>query len=154
MASNYGISAENFKLSAVETSGFARMIAKERIIELRQEQIKNFRQVEAEVFDSQVVAHTMYELGVEIPRTAQFSIDYPELRFPSPPMEELAVLEKEMSMGLTNMLEVVKQRNPDIKTDEQAEEYISKNIAIRNRINNKFGGTFSLGSSESADADE
>lgn len=142
IAGNYGISAENFKLTSTQTSGFARMIAKERLLEIREEQVKNYRNTEEDLFDSVRAANNLYSLGVEIPENAKFSIDFQEPHFPNDPMQEIALLEKRVQLGLTNLLELVKQDNPDIKSDEEAEEFIAKNIKIRNKLNNKFGAGF------------
>jgi hypothetical protein len=142
IGSAYGISAENFKLTASETSGFARMISKERLMEVRQTQIKNYRNIEQAIFEAVAIANNLYSLGPEITDSAKLVVDFQDPEFPSPPMEELAVLEKKMTLGLTNILEVIKNDNPDIKTDEEAEEVLQKNIEVRNRIQSKFAGLF------------
>lgn len=138
VASNYGISAENFKLTATETSGFARMIAKERLMEIRQQQIPTWRQVEGEMFDNVRVTKSVYSIDKPISDTAKFAIDFKEPQMLEDPMAELELQEKRMDMGLTNPLEIIKAENPDIKTDEEAEEFLAKNIAIRNRLKSKF----------------
>lgn len=142
VGSAYGISAENFKLTASETSGFARMISKERLMEIRQAQVKNYRNIEQAIFETSAIANNLYSLGNEITDSAKLTVDFIDPEFDSPPLEELAVVEKKMSLGITNILEVIKADNPDIKTDEEAEEVLQKNLEVRNRVQSKFSGLF------------
>jgi len=139
VAGNYGISAENFKLMANAQSGFARMIAKERLLEIRQDQIKIWRKVEANLFKAITAANNFYQVGPKISETSKFSIDYTEKHAISDPKEELEITQKEIDMGITSLVAVVKQRNPDLKTDKQAEEFIQKNIDTKNRLKSRFG---------------
>lgn len=138
VASNYGISAENFKLTATETSGFARMIAKERLLEIRKEQIPTYRTAEMEIFDGLREANNFYDLGEPISDEAEFSIDFKEPEFKDDPAAELSLKERKIELGLINPLDLIKEENPDIKTDEEAEEFLNKNIEIRNRLRSRF----------------
>jgi len=140
IAGNYGISAENFKLSAVATSGFARMISKERLLEIRREQVKTYRDLEHDLFTCIRAANNLFELGQPIQETATMKIDFPEPTFALSPEEELNALEKQIELGVTNILEYIRSKNPDIETDAEAEEYLNKNIEIRDRVNSRFGG--------------
>lgn len=45
-------------------------------------------------------------------------------------------------MGLTNLLDVIKEENPDIETDEEAESFLSENIRIRNELRQKYNIDF------------
>lgn len=138
IGSNYGVSAENFKLTATATSGFARMIAKERLLEIRAEQVKNYRNIEQEIFKTITLANNIYSLGETISESGKFVIDFKEPEFPNDPMSELSVMEKEMTLGLTNILEVIKKKNPDIKTDEEAMVILEKNLEVRDQVQSKF----------------
>lgn len=139
IAGNYGISSENFKLTASETSGFARLVAKERMNEMRKEQIKIWRDVEERIFDTVRVVSNLYSLNKPIADNAKISIDYKEPQVLNDPLAELDVLQRKIDMGITNIYDIVKQENPDIKTDEEADAFIQKNISIRNRAKSRFG---------------
>jgi hypothetical protein len=141
VASNYGVSAENFKLTATETSGFARMIAKERLLEIRKEQIPTHRKAEVELFDGARVANNLYDLDKEISEEAEVSIDYKEPEFKDDPLKELTLKERKIELGLINPLDLIKEENPDIKNDEEAEEMLNRNIEIRNRLKSRFSLT-------------
>lgn len=144
VGSNYGISAENFKLTAAETSGFARMISRERLMEVRAAQTKIYREIESQIFLSSAIANNLYSLGPEISESAKFSIDFAEPGFPSDPSMELDVLQKKINLGMTNILDEIKKQNPDIKTDEEAENELDRNIQIRNKVQSKFSGLLSF----------
>ena len=115
-----------------------RMVAKERLLEIRQEQIPTWRSVESEMFDGIRTAVELYDIGDPISEEAAFSIDFKEPAFQDDPMKELQLKEKKMDLGLLNPLDLVKEENPDITTDEEAEEFLNKNIQIRNRLRSKF----------------
>lgn len=142
VASNYGISAENFKLSAAPVSGFARMVAKERLMEIREEQIKIWRTVEERLFDAIRTANNLYSIGNQIPESAKFAIDFAEPRGIEDPMAMIQIVKEKMQLGIINLLQVIKDENPDLKTDDDAEEFLNKNIEIRNRLSRRFGFNF------------
>lgn len=142
VATNYGISAENFKLTAAPVSGFARLVAKERLMEIRQEQIKIWRGVEAMLFDAIRTTNNLYGVGPQISESAKFSIDFKEQKNIDDPINEVQVIKEKLQLGIINLLEVIKDSNPDLKTDEEAEEFLNKNIEIRNKLQRRFGLNF------------
>lgn len=138
IANAYGISAENFKLSAQATSGFARMIAKERLSELRSEQIKVWRGVEECIFNAIRECKKLYKIGKPIADNAKFSIDYKDAQYADDPLSEMQLLREKMEMGLINILDVVRNENPDIKTDEEAITVLQKNLEIKRMVTSKM----------------
>lgn len=141
IASNYGISAENFKLTAQAVSGFARKIAKERLDEIREEQIKVWRQAEEQLFEAVKWASIIYGI-TPIPESAKFSIDFSEPKDLEDPQIELEVKKQKIELGVISLLDIVKEENPDVKTDDQAEELLRKNLDIRRRLTSRFGLNF------------
>lgn len=137
IAGNYGISQENFKLSYQAASGFARVVAKERLNELRMEQVKVWRNVETQIFDLVRMVNNFYGQA-PISETAEFKIDFAESGTLQDPKDELEILKTKLDMGILSMLDVVKQFNPDIETDAEAEEYLKKNIQIRNALKSRY----------------
>jgi len=142
IAGNYGISQENFKLTAQAQSGFARMIAKERLTELREEQVEIWRDIETEVFDCVREVNNLYGFK-GIVDTAKFSIDFAEIKNFEDPLIELNIIKQKLELGLINLYDIVKKENPDIKTDEEADEFIRENIELRNSLKSRFGFDFS-----------
>lgn len=143
VAGNYGISQENFKLTTQAQSGFARMVAKERLNELREEQKKVWRNAESGVFDLVRAVNNLY--GVKpISDSAKFSVDFADASNPQDPLEEIQVIKQRLELGVINLLQVIKQSNPDIETDEEAEEFLKKNIEIRNSLKAKYNLDFTF----------
>lgn len=138
VASTYGVSPENFKLTADQASGFALMVSKQRLNELREAQTPTWRATESEAFNTVRVVNNVNDLE-EIAEAAKFSIDFAEPELVEDPKVVLEIQDKRIEMGLTNPLEIIKQENPDIKTDEEAEEFFNKNIEIRDRLRQKRG---------------
>lgn len=141
IASNYGISAENFKLTAQAVSGFARKVAKERLDEIREEQIKVWRSVEEQLFDAIRWATIVYQLG-PIAEAAKISVDFAEPRQIENEVEVIDVQKEKLALGVISLLDVVKNENPDIKTDEEAEELLQKNLDIKRKLTSRFGLNF------------
>ena len=145
IAGNYGISAENFKLTAAATSGFARLISKERLNELRGEQKKIWRGAESDCFETVGAVVETYDTGFpNIPESAKFSVDFAEDRLIEDPQAAIALTKQRLEMGLTNLLDVIKDENPDITTDEEAEAYLKENIRIRNDLRTKYNIDFTF----------
>jgi hypothetical protein len=141
IASNYGISSENFKLTAQAVSGFARKVARERLDEIREEQIKIWRRAEEQVFEAIKWATIVYQLN-PIPEAAKLTVDFAE---PKEIEDEQAVIEvqkEKLMLGVISLLDLVKQENPDVKTDEEAEEMLRKNLDVKRRLTSRFGLNF------------
>jgi hypothetical protein len=141
IAGNYGISAENFKLTAQAVSGFARKVARERLDEIREEQIKIWRQVEGELFDAIRMANNVYGFA-PIADTAKFSIDFAEPKQMENETEVIDVQKEKIALGVMSLLDIIKNENPDVKTDEQAEEILQKNLDINRRLGSRYGLDF------------
>jgi|GEM_PF-6119471 len=143
VAGNYGISSENFKLQAQATSGFARRIAKERLNELRQEQIKVWRSLETLVFDCVQQFSDLYSLP-PISENAKIQVDFASEQVIEDPQIEMDILKQRLELGLISLYDVIRAENSEIETDEQAEEFLSKNLEVRNSITQKYKLDFSF----------
>jgi predicted house-cleaning noncanonical NTP pyrophosphatase (MazG superfamily) len=141
IATNYGISAENFKLTAQAVSGFARKVARERLDEIREEQIKVWRRAEEQVFEAIKWATIVYDLD-PIPEAAKIFIDFAEPKEFEDPQIEIDIKKQKVDLGVISLLDIVKEENPDVKTDDQAEELLRKNLEIRRRLTSRFGFDF------------
>ncbi|OQA56527.1 MAG: hypothetical protein BWY42_00946 [Candidatus Omnitrophica bacterium ADurb.Bin277] len=141
IATNYGISAENFKLTAQAVSGFARKVARERLDEIREEQIKVWRRAEEQVFEAIKWATIVYDLD-PIPEAAKISIDFAKPKEFEDPQIEIDIKKQKVDLGVISLLDIVKEENPDVKTDDQAEELLRKNLEIRRRLTSRFGFDF------------
>lgn len=141
VANDYGVSAEQIKLQISATSGFSRLVAKERIYELRDEQIKFWRILERDLYDANRAANNLYLLtdfstqkktGVpELPAIVSFVCDFAEPKMLVDPMEDLKVKEKKIQMGLISPVDLIMAENPDLDTREKAIERFKQNIEER-----------------------
>lgn len=146
IANDYGISAEQIKLQVSAQSGFSRLVAKERIYELRDEQIKFWRLIEKDSYQANRAANNLYVTTdfsqvpsrpsgvVELDRDVDFTIDFAEPKMLVDPMEDLNVKEKKIQMGLISPVDVIMQENPDIDTREKALEKYRKNVEERTLV--------------------
>lgn len=141
IASNYGISAENFKLTAQAVSGFARKVARERLDEIREEQIKIWRRAEEQLFEAIKWATIVYQLN-PIPEAAKISVDFAEPKEIENEAEVIEVQKEKLMLGVISLLDLVKAENPDVKTDEEAEEMLRKNLDVKRRLTSRFGLNF------------
>lgn len=146
IANDYGISAEQIKLQISAQSGFSRLVAKERIYELRDEQIKFWRLIEKDCYHANRAANNLYittdftqnpprPSGIpELPAIVKFSVDFAEPKVLTDPMEDLNVKEKKIQMGLISPVDLIMAENPDIETRDQALERYKKNIEERTLV--------------------
>ena len=85
---------------------------------------------------------------------SSFKIDFGELTYPEDPDETRKQWAFDLKVGAKNILQYVKEVNPDIKDDDTAEEFIktnneiNKRVQVENNINfdNVISGLLKLGS--------
>lgn len=140
VANDYGISAEQIKLEISAQSGFSRLVAKERIYELRDEQIKFWRIYERDMYDANRAANNLYlsfdyeiqrAVQIELPEEVVFTVDFAEPKMLVDPKEDLEVKQKEIDMGLISPVDLIMAKNPDIETREKALELYKRNLEER-----------------------
>lgn len=146
VANDYGISAEQMKLQISAQSGFSRLVAKERIYELRDEQIKYWRITERDLYDANRAANNLYLTSdfslvparpsgiVELPTEVVFSVDFAEPKMLIDPMEDLNVKQKKIDMGLISPVDLIMAENPDLDTREKALERFQQNLEERSMV--------------------
>lgn len=149
VANDYGVSAEQMKLQISAQSGFSRLVAKERIYELRDEQIKFWRIYERDMYDAIRAANNLYLTTdfqtqqptdkVELPVEVTFTVDFAEPKALVDPMEDLSVKEKKINMGLISPVDLIMAENPDIESREKAIEKYKENLADRALIEGAGG---------------
>lgn len=151
IANDYGISAEQIKLQISAQSGFSRLVAKERIYELRDEQLKFWRIYEKELFEAFKYANNLYLLTDwttgqtskvdPIDESTNIKIDFAEPKPISDPKEDLEAQQLKIDMGIISPVDLIMQENPDIETREEAIAQFKRNITERNLIE-AAGGQF------------
>lgn len=98
------------------------------IRELRRERIPVMRQIERALAEIQSAVNEN-DLPEYAFKTEGWGIDFGEVQQPLTEAEADAVFEKRRQMGLTSTIEEIKHRNPDLRTDAEAEVVLAKHIA-------------------------
>lgn len=141
IASAYGVSPDNFKLTGDVQSGFALKISKARLLELREQQKKIWRKVEQDIFELTKKTVNLYPEFDNMAEQAKFNIDFGEIEVAEDPSIELDVFQRKIELGVMSLVDVAMKYNPDLKTEDQAIEFLKKNNDLKRKIGDRFGLT-------------
>jgi hypothetical protein len=67
-----------------------------------------------------------------IPADASLAVDFAEIEIPRTADEKMKENEFKLAKGMTSIIELMKEQNPDL-TDEEAEEMIKKNLEVNKK---------------------
>jgi hypothetical protein len=97
--------------------------------ELREERVPVMRNIERELasIQSAIVANDLPEYAFT---TDGWGVDFGEVQQPLSEAEQDTVFEKRRQLGLTNTLEEIRRRNPDIRNDEDAMKVLQRNVEV------------------------
>lgn len=125
---NYGLPPSVLHQSDA-SSGAEVHLRRTPLRELRRERIPIMRDVEQEIalIQSAVNANDLPDLAFD---PDGWSMDFGEVQQPLSETEADTVFEKRRQLGLTNTLDEIKKRNPDLVTDEQAEDVLKDNVRV------------------------
>ncbi len=126
-----GISADMWTLSIAEMSGRALKIKNRALLEQREEQLPTYREGEGELFDRTRIlnnAHAGAYGWEEIPKEAEFSVDFGEVEFPEDPMEDIDLQTRYLKSGIISLAQFYQHFNPDAKDEKSAEKAMLKNL--------------------------
>lgn len=128
VASNYGLPPSMLHQSDA-TSGAEASARRIPLRELREERVPVLRGVERELAQIQaaVNANDLSEFSFS---ADGWGIDFGEVQQPMTEAEKDLVFEKRRQLGLTNTLAEIRDRNPDLKSDDEAETVLKDNIEI------------------------
>ena len=132
VAGNYGISPGLLKHQGVQ-SAEARELMRAPLKELRREQQIYFREFERELATIQTMVLTRELPDLAFDMTG-WGIDFGESRTALDPKKELEVFEHARRLGLTDTLEELQRRNPDL-TVRQAIAQLRKHIDAETKRN-------------------
>jgi len=99
------------------------------LLKLRGERILIMRDVERDLAEVQSIVNAN-DLQAFSFKTEGWQIDFSEVTEPLSETEKDAVFEKRRQLGLTNTLDELIRRNPDLATREQAKVALDDNITI------------------------
>lgn len=102
------------------------------IRELRKKRILIMRDVEKEVAEIQSAVNKLDAPDLAFDASS-WSIDFGDVQQPLTEAEQDSVFKERRQLGLTNTLEEIRRRNPDLKTDEEAEGVLKDNIEVETK---------------------
>lgn len=139
LADNHGVSFSADGLaSGQRQTAEAMTINRQQLIEMRKDVLPLFRQTERELARLTVIiannATSNYGLGKNIDITGSLSLDYQEPKIITDERKELETDIIKMNQDFVSPLDLVMKYNPDIKTEEAAQEFLAKNKRLRQGI--------------------
>jgi len=127
--SAYGISPQNFTMSAIPASGFALELDNRQLLEDRQNKLSVLREKEDETFKKTRIVWNFHNPNKPIDIKSMFKMDFGEIDFPKSEQD----LATEKTVKIKNSVETpidwIMQENPDL-TREEAEKVFQENKAI------------------------
>ena len=133
IATNYGISPNQFRMTAQASSGFALQMENLKLDRFTVEQQQDFKVYEKELFAMLKVVSEYYgkPLG-----EGGMMIDFAEPSYPASQSEQLEIDTKAIDLGLTSPHKILMRNNPDL-SEEDARVDVDDNINARNDMLNK-----------------
>ncbi len=137
IALSKGLNPNSFLADAKAASGYSKIIDSLEQLEIRRDDIEPCRIYEDERFNisRSVLNYHMQFTGKEqgmIPADAGMSVDFAEIEVPRTADEKMKENEFKLAKGMTSVIELMKEQNPDL-TDEEAEEMIKKNLEMNKK---------------------
>lgn len=130
----YGLALDDFMRKGAPESGYKLQVKREPLKKKINQQKPFWRLYENELFDKiRIVNNTMY--NEKIDENIEFNIDYAEVEVVADPEETRKARSWDLHNNLTNPLKILREDNPDIKTDEDAEKIYNENKKINERLN-------------------
>jgi|GEM_PF-3348544 len=135
-----GLNPNSFVAEIKATSGFSKIVDALEQLEIRQDDIEPCRQFEEERFEvtkAVVNWHAKNDKECDLPEISEDSklqTKFGDVEIPKSSDEEIRETEFELETGMTNIIAVMKKKNPDLD-DKELEELIKKNQEINKRLN-------------------
>jgi hypothetical protein len=125
----YGISPENFSMSASPQSGFALKISNIGKLEARENQIPGYAYSEKELFDIERTVWNYHRPKEKISEESELVVDFAEVTFPKSSKEKAEEFNFLQAHNVVTEIDLIKSKNPDL-TNEQALKLYMKNKAF------------------------
>lgn len=128
-------------------SGWQIMVALLPLQEIRQSQIPHMRKMETVLFykimsqiDSDFNLIQMFDFTTD----AVLSVDFAEPIVPKTIDEQTKEWESGIKLGWLSLLDIIKDRNPDVFTDQEAEKILKANVDINKKYGSSIGSVGSI----------
>lgn len=117
-----GLSAASMSVEAQDESGLAKLVSNRELMEMRADDIELWRGYERQVFDVIRTVWNQHNPGRKLSEGAALKVDFYDLSAPISEAEKRANWEADLAMGIISPVDVLMERNPDIKSREEALE--------------------------------
>ena len=107
-------------------SGEAKRIDKQELDEARLEDVALWRKYERQLFNIMRVVWNYHNSRSKISEQARLKIDFSDPKTPASPKEEAEADDLALAQGVITPVDLVMRNNPDLKTREEALEYLMK----------------------------
>jgi len=122
VAANYGVNRDRLNQ---KTTTDADMVG---LLERREQAIRLFTEVEARAFEVlRAVSQQHRDPALRLSDDATMRIDFAEISHKVERLKLLDIWERELKLGLRSVWDMVRQDNPEIRTDEEAQDEILRN---------------------------
>lgn len=131
IANNWGLSMENFTLSADKSSGIALKLSNSSLNESRRQQIPMYKMWESDLYDVMAIVNNtikgetdeqgfVYEFD-ELPVDVEMRLDPAEVKVDVDDREEYEIFRQKQAAGLASNVDWVLRENPDMTRDQAIE---------------------------------
>ena len=139
-----GLSASTLSTKVVRESGLAKVAGNRELEELRRDDIILFREYETKLFNMFRIVWNAHNPGRKMSDKAEIKIDFYDPKPTISPLDQAETWEKLIALGVASPIDAAMERNSDLKTREEAQEYLLK-IQAENQL---FTGTNTKGVEE------
>jgi hypothetical protein len=127
-----GIPPSAFTLTGQPQSGYSLKIDRSTLVDIREKEIPNYRCIEKELFEMVRVVNNHSYKGIAdkmISDSAEFHIDFAEMRFDPSPDEQMRSDTWGIANGTLTPVDVMLRENPDMSVEDATAQYL-KNKAM------------------------
>lgn len=117
-----GLSAASMSIEAQDESGLSKLVGNRELMEMRADDVELWRGYERRVFDVARTVWNYHNPGRKLSEGASLKVDFYDLAAPISEAEKRANWEADLAMGVISPVDVLMERNPDLKTREDALE--------------------------------
>jgi len=120
VAISNGLSASSLTTDPSEESGISKIISNRELEELRRDDVERFRHYEEQLFSMFRTVWNTHNPGRKLSEKCEISLDFYDPKPQTSMKEQAETWDKLMEMGVISAVDVVMQKNPDLKTRDDA----------------------------------
>lgn len=115
-----GLSASSLSTEPTKETGISRVVGNRELMEQRADEIELFRVYERRLFEAMRKVWNYHNPGRTISNAASLRVDFYDIKESTSQTEQIAAWESLLSMGVISEVDIIMERNPDLKTREDA----------------------------------